>query len=55
MPGEQGGRLTIEGEAGPLDRADAARTPQDGRLRMSGVEIAALESSSARPRRTRAV
>jgi len=44
MPGEKGGTLTIEGEAGPIDQTDAARTPLDTRVRMDGVELAALES-----------
>jgi AsmA protein len=44
MPGEKAGTVTIEGEAGPIDRADAARTPIDARVRMDGVELAALES-----------
>lgn len=31
MPGEKAGMVTIEGEAGPLDREDATRTPIDAR------------------------
>ncbi|MDX2030632.1 MAG: AsmA family protein [Blastocatellia bacterium] len=44
MPGENGGKFSIEGEAGPIDRADAARTPIDARIRMESVDLASLES-----------
>lgn len=44
MPGEKGGKISIEGKAGPIDRADSARTPIDARVRMEEVDLAGLES-----------
>ncbi|MFN0088195.1 MAG: AsmA family protein [Blastocatellia bacterium] len=44
MPGEQGGKISIEGEAGPIDRAESARIPIDARIRMEAVDLAGLES-----------
>ncbi len=44
MPGEEGGTIAFEGKAGPIDKADAARTPIDARIRMEAVDLASLET-----------
>ncbi len=44
MPGERAGKLEIEGQAGPIDANDSARTPIDARVKMDQVEVASLES-----------
>lgn len=49
MPGEKGGKVMLEGEAGPIDKQDAMRTPVDLRLRTDGVEIDAIETLAGTP------
>lgn len=44
MPGEKAGKLEVAGSAGPIDRADASRTPIDARLKLDAVEISSLEA-----------
>jgi AsmA protein len=44
MPGEKAGKVEVEGEAGPVDRQDASRTPIDARVKMDEVDLASLES-----------
>ncbi len=44
MPGEKAGKAEIAGEAGPIDREDASRTPIDARVKMNEVDLASLES-----------
>jgi uncharacterized protein involved in outer membrane biogenesis len=44
IPGEKAGTVEIEGEAGPVDSQDKARTPIDARARMQDADLAGLES-----------
>jgi AsmA protein len=44
IPGEKEGKLEVEGEAGPIDREDASRTPIDARVKINEVDLAGLES-----------
>ncbi len=44
LPGEQAGKLEIAGTAGPMDRADASRTPIDARVKLDAAEISSLEA-----------
>jgi uncharacterized protein involved in outer membrane biogenesis len=44
IPGEKAGRVEMEGEAGPVDSQDGARTPIDARVRMQDADLAGLES-----------
>jgi uncharacterized protein involved in outer membrane biogenesis len=43
LPGEGAQRLRLEGEAGPLDRKQAAQTPFDGSLRLEQVSLSGLQ------------
>ncbi|MGH9752648.1 MAG: AsmA family protein [Blastocatellia bacterium] len=44
IPGEKAGTVEMEGEAGPVDSQDGARTPIDARVRMQDADLAGLES-----------
>src|SRR5262245_26988431 len=44
IPGEKAGTVEMEGEAGPIDSQDKARTPIDARARMLDADLAGLES-----------
>jgi uncharacterized protein involved in outer membrane biogenesis len=44
MPGVKGGRVEIQGKAGPLDLAEWTRTPVKAMLGMREVEVRGLES-----------